>query len=241
MPLSPELTLALTDEETDELDQFLMSDAVSDEAMDLDCLDGYLTAIAIGPVTLMPSSWLSGIWGNSEDDAPVFETAEQAQRIIGLIMRQMNGIIASLEDDADAFEPIFGRVLDKETDREHFDGEMWADGFMRGMALCADEWLPLFDSRLGQEMLSPIYLLTGEKLTEEMVALVDTPAKKEGISLLIPASVAGMYRYWRIKRVAGLARPAASKPLRAEPKVGRNDPCPCGSGKKFKKCCGAAA
>lgn len=23
-----------------------------------------------------------------------------------------------------------------------------------------------------------------------------------------------------------------------EPKVGRNDPCPCGSGKKFKKCCG---
>jgi preprotein translocase subunit SecA len=28
---------------------------------------------------------------------------------------------------------------------------------------------------------------------------------------------------------------------RDEPKVGRNDPCPCGSGKKFKKCHGAAA
>jgi preprotein translocase subunit SecA len=27
--------------------------------------------------------------------------------------------------------------------------------------------------------------------------------------------------------------------VRAEPKVGRNEPCPCGSGKKFKKCCGA--
>ncbi len=27
---------------------------------------------------------------------------------------------------------------------------------------------------------------------------------------------------------------------RTEPKVGRNDPCPCGSGKKYKKCCGAA-
>ena len=26
--------------------------------------------------------------------------------------------------------------------------------------------------------------------------------------------------------------------VRAMPKVGRNDPCPCGSGKKFKKCCG---
>ncbi|MCL0091229.1 SEC-C metal-binding domain-containing protein [Dehalococcoidia bacterium] len=26
----------------------------------------------------------------------------------------------------------------------------------------------------------------------------------------------------------------------AKPKVGRNDPCPCGSGKKFKKCCGGS-
>jgi SEC-C motif-containing protein len=26
--------------------------------------------------------------------------------------------------------------------------------------------------------------------------------------------------------------------VRSEPKVGRNDPCPCGSGKKYKKCCG---
>jgi hypothetical protein len=31
----------------------------------------------------------------------------------------------------------------------------------------------------------------------------------------------------------------AEGPLRAEAKVGRNDPCPCGSGKKYKKCCGA--
>ena len=30
-------------------------------------------------------------------------------------------------------------------------------------------------------------------------------------------------------------------PVRAGPKVGRNDPCPCGSGKKYKKCCGATA
>jgi preprotein translocase subunit SecA len=33
----------------------------------------------------------------------------------------------------------------------------------------------------------------------------------------------------------------AKKPLRAEEKVGRNDPCPCGSGKKYKKCCGKEA
>jgi preprotein translocase subunit SecA len=29
-----------------------------------------------------------------------------------------------------------------------------------------------------------------------------------------------------------------ARPVRTGPKVGRNDPCPCGSGKKFKHCCG---
>ncbi len=34
------------------------------------------------------------------------------------------------------------------------------------------------------------------------------------------------------------ARPAKGTPAKAAPRVGRNDPCPCGSGKKYKKCCG---
>ena len=34
-------------------------------------------------------------------------------------------------------------------------------------------------------------------------------------------------------------RPGVNKPVvRGEPKTGRNDPCPCGSGRKFKRCCG---
>ncbi len=32
--------------------------------------------------------------------------------------------------------------------------------------------------------------------------------------------------------------PARDTYVRKEPKIGRNDPCPCGSGKKYKKCCG---
>jgi preprotein translocase subunit SecA len=37
----------------------------------------------------------------------------------------------------------------------------------------------------------------------------------------------------------GESEPAKKKPVkRAKKKVGRNDPCPCGSGKKYKKCCG---
>ena len=42
---------------------------------------------------------------------------------------------------------------------------------------------------------------------------------------------------------AGLAQPAVPVGYRADPshpkrRTGRNDPCPCGSGKKYKKCCG---
>jgi len=43
-------------------------------------------------------------------------------------------------------------------------------------------------------------------------------------------------RQIHLNRVGGEA--AAKKPVTKEDKVGRNDPCPCGSGKKYKKCCG---
>ena len=36
-----------------------------------------------------------------------------------------------------------------------------------------------------------------------------------------------------------IAPTSKPSPVRAKNKVGRNDPCPCGSGKKYKKCCGA--
>jgi preprotein translocase subunit SecA len=39
----------------------------------------------------------------------------------------------------------------------------------------------------------------------------------------------------------GPAQAEAPKPVRAGAKVGRNDPCPCGSGKKYKKCHGSTA
>jgi preprotein translocase subunit SecA len=39
----------------------------------------------------------------------------------------------------------------------------------------------------------------------------------------------------------GSAQAEAPRPVRAGAKIGRNDPCPCGSGKKYKKCCGASA
>jgi len=45
----------------------------------------------------------------------------------------------------------------------------------------------------------------------------------------------------QIQFQTGPAKSEAPKPVRAGAKVGRNDPCPCGSGKKYKKCHGTNA
>lgn len=70
----PKELLPLSQEEMDELDNFLISDITSDETMTLDILDGYLTAIVSGPVTLSLNDWLPGIWGSSEEHKPRFES-----------------------------------------------------------------------------------------------------------------------------------------------------------------------
>jgi uncharacterized protein len=49
--------------------------------------------------------------------------------------------------------------------------------------------------------------------------------KREEVIVHMAAGLLGAYRYFR----------------RTAPKVGRNDSCPCGSGKKYKRCCGGAA
>ena len=51
-PADTNLLLPLSEEEIEELDAFLMSGAMSFETMSIDELDGYLTAIVIGPTQL---------------------------------------------------------------------------------------------------------------------------------------------------------------------------------------------
>ncbi|MFL9867955.1 UPF0149 family protein [Paraburkholderia fungorum] len=236
-----DLATPLTEEEFDELDEFLVSDITSDETLTIEGLDGYLTAMAIGPTTMPPSYWLPGVWGPSENDTPAFETMDQAQHILGLILRNMNGIILCLEDDPDEFEPVFGFVSIDESGREFIDGEAWAVGFMQGLTLVRADWQALFDSEQGREWLRPIRLMGARDLTREEEELIGTPEQDEALTKQIPASVAAIYRFWLPYRQAVHERTLAATTQRTEPKVGRNDPCPCGSGKKFKKCCGAAA
>lgn len=234
-----EITPALSEQEMDELDSFLMSDATSSEVMLLDCLDGFLTALASGPATPKPEEWIPRIWGPTAADTPTFESAAQTARITDLLTRHMNAIVWSLQQDAEHFEPVFDLQVFEGDEREYMDGEMWAHGFMTGIETQRDQWKAMFESKHGPVALRPIYLLGAPEITEAEEELVITPAQREELSRQIPASIGWIYKFWAPQRRA--ANSASGKTTANEnPKISRNAPCICGSGRKYKKCCGAA-
>jgi preprotein translocase subunit SecA len=65
-----------------------------------------------------------------------------------------------------------------------------------------------------------------------------SPERRETIIVHIAAGLMGAYRYFRQSREVNAATAFKSDTQRTASKVGRNEPCPCGSGKKYKKCCG---
>ncbi|MDP2804546.1 MAG: UPF0149 family protein [Gallionellaceae bacterium] len=235
-----EVMPALSDTEMDELDSFLMSDATSNEVMLLDCLDGFLTALVSGPPMPKQNEWLARVWGPSAEDAPTFESPVQAEKIVGLITRHLNAIVWNLQQEPEYFEPVFDMQVYLDDEREYIDGEMWAHGYMIGINMQRDSWKALFESKHGLEMLLPIRLLGSADVSPEEEALVATPAQREELSKPIPASVAWIYKFWAPQRSA--ADRASGKISENEnPKISRNAPCICGSGRKFKKCCGASS
>ena len=234
-----EVKPALSDKEMDELDSFLMSDATTNEVMMLDCLDGFLTAIASGPAMPELGEWFPRVWGPTAEDAPTFESDTQAERIIGLITRHLNAIVWSLHQDAEHFEPVFDMQVLEGDEREYMDGEMWAHGYMTGIGMQRDSWKAMFESKHGPVALRPIYLLGAPEITEAEEELIKTPAQREELSKQIPASVGWIYKFWAPQRRATDSANGKTSENKT-PKISRNAPCPCGSGRKFKKCCGAS-
>ena len=221
----------LSDKEFNELDAFLLSDRCGDDAMTMDALHGFLTALAIGPQEVPFTEWLPRVWGATPEDAPQFKSDKEAQRITALIARFMNEVTMTFEVAPKEFEPLYvEHAFEGDT---LIDPEGWCWGFWEGVELRADAWNAVWDSEAGP-LMRPIYLLGADEIEEDELAEVDDPRKAHKLALEIEANLPGIYRYWLPRRKA-----AVETVRRDEPKVGRNDDCPCGSGKKFKKCCGA--
>jgi len=70
-----------------QLEKFLSSDAISEDAMLLSELDGFIAGIVICPSLIVPSEWIPVIWAGEE---PVFDNEEQAQNIMRILMDYYN-------------------------------------------------------------------------------------------------------------------------------------------------------
>ena len=220
------------------LEDFLLREDAPENSMDASMIDGFLTAILSGPRLIMPGEALRWIWDteNGQDGAH-FKDEQEAQQILGLIMQQWNAIARSLMQDPQAYEPlILERTLDDGSVVPIIDE--WCVGYQKGMALDKDGWADLGIAQ--PELLKPVWLYGGEAGWEilQKHPLSDEEHGQMADSL---GDMARQVHAWFLQRrePSGLKAPAAEPVRREGPKLGRNDPCHCGSGRKYKQCHGA--
>ena len=100
-----------TEAEIAQLEDFLMSDSVPEEAMDISMMDGFITALASGPSLTLPSAMLRWIWDSEQgQDGPMFASAAEAESIITLILRHWNDINETLNHTPDEYNLSFSSV-----------------------------------------------------------------------------------------------------------------------------------
>jgi uncharacterized protein len=225
----------LTDDEFAQLDELLMSDVMPENGMDVSTLDGFLAAVLLNPDLILPSQWLPWVWDRENaQESPAFADLAQTERAMALIMGHYNDVARAIT--AGDFEPVL-YALAQPDGSEFFDAEGWADGFMLGVTRFVDPWWrPVLEEHV--DLIAPMVLLGTERGWQALEESGDNKAATKAAYEAIPAAVASLSEHFRPMREQADRERLA--PIRRDaPKVGRNDPCPCGSGKKYKKCCGA--
>ena len=245
---------ALSEAECAELFELMDAPGLVRGTMSAEMADGFMTACAIGPVALPVAQWLGAIFGQTQ--LPVCTDAAQQERLLQLLVqrfRHLQACTAATPTSADPntlFLPLRAGVDEarrispyrcnaqgvREGDWELKD---WAEGFRRAM-LGGGHWQPMLGNKDAWPLISPIVLFQSGYNPDKPDLQIDQ--RPEMLSVLVRC-IYEMRQWWQAYALAQSradSAPAPASPQRDTPtKVGRNDPCPCGSGKKYKKCCGA--
>ena len=208
----------------------LLDQLETDDAMDLEELDGFFAALHCSPERVMPSEYLPEIVGEFE-----FPDLQAAQLFLDLLVHHWNAVGEAFRTE-DFFVPL---LLEDEEGRSY--GNNWALGFLRGVDMRREAW----DVILGDEDRAgpfiPIFALANELNPDPSLRPYKEPMtdeQREKLLMGLSEVVTLMFH-----DLAPLRRsdPSEPEPLKQKSKIGRNDPCYCGSGKKYKKCCGGIA
>jgi len=234
----------LTDAELDELGDLLDRAPPPLEPLDLLMLDGYLAGVLVQPRAVAIDEWLPpALTGSGE---PLPEDVEPAwhARVRALVERRRDALNAAISEDA-WFDPLVVDV-DRAPPASEYDAVQspvsrallpWAAGFhwarerFGSLEEIGDEALGLLLARIDR------HLPPQDETDREAIAALDRQRPLGTLDAAIEDLVAAVVELWDL---TSKARFAVATVRRGAPKVGRNEPCPCGSGRKFKACHGKA-
>ena len=223
----------LTDANLDRLET-LLDEVLLQEVMRVDEMQGFLCAALAGPAPWSDDELIAEIMG--ETDASAAALADEARELIRHVLVEVR---RQLVEEA----LVLWLYPAHEGDDAPMDYAPWGMAYLHGVDQAQEDWFDALDEEEAaylDERLYPLMVVTGEA---EAAAKQHGESWPDGDELaemtrecedsVLPV-VEEMYRFWKVKRGVGTVR-------RDAPKVGRNDPCACGSGKKYKQCCGASS
>jgi len=209
----------LSEDDFDQLADFL--DARS--PFDTDGLLGLLNAMAVAPSLLPPSAWLPVVLPNGLGDLGKTE----AEKFVGLLFRLHGDVLDALEQQQ-AVMPGPEDVAECKS---------FAAGYAAGAELDPD-WIGNEDR---WTFAAPMAYLGGRldlvsQKTVEDIQLNFAPDPEQILCRQMVALVSATSQSFKEERESARSRMTSSK-SHMPSRVGRNAPCPCGSGKKYKRCC----
>ena len=210
--------------------------ALGEEVMLIKELDGFVAGLLVSPEMIKLGEWLSAVWGREEGrEAAVFENPGHANKVLGLVMEHYNDVALTLFDKPERYAPVFASGMHS----GEALWELWIEGFEKAVKLRPAAWNTLIaaDDQTAKAISG---LLTLGDITRRDSRV--SRAQIDALTATGRAKIAGWIVTLNAWRLANPQPPDFAAPhttARAPSgKVRRNDPCPCGSGKKYKKCCG---
>ena len=191
--------------------------------MRCDEVQGFMMALLSGPDALNPTNWLPEILGEES----LFDAKERTE-IERLVMAMATDMRMKLN------EKILPDLWFYEDEAGNPDFYTWCNAYLYALDIVPTDWFEAVDQEEFEDLFYPIMALGGIYDDEENGEVILHLNEKELTQLEsdLPHVLLDIYWYWQ----AIINKPQTVR--REGEKVGRNDPCPCGSGKKYKSCCG---
>jgi uncharacterized protein len=215
---------ALNEEQIARLESLLAPLAETSDTMRLDEVQGFFSAIASGPDSLATEDWLGDVLGQDVAFANEAEHAEAVSLLEQFYASLAESLAAGVMPDL---------ILYSEEEGGEPDYWPWCNAYLYALDVVETAWFEKADDEGFEDLLYPIMALGGIFEEDDGDPLVSFTADEiEGFKDELPEAVQAVYGYWRAK----LNTPKTVRNTDGKP--GRNDPCPCGSGKKYKACHG---